>query len=136
MSSYSIETIEGIGPAFGAKLKTAGITTTGALLKAGADPKGRKALAEKTGIDEAKIRDWCNMADLMRIKGVGEEYSELLEAAGVDTVKELRNRKADNLHAKMAEVNAAKKLVRQLPSLKQVESWVAQAKELPPTMTY
>ena len=136
MSSYSIETIEGIGPAFGAKLKTAGITTTGALLKAGADPKGRKALAEKTGIDEAKIRDWCNMADLMRIKGVGEEYSELLEKAGVDTVKELRNRKADNLHAKMAEVNAAKKLVRQLPSLKQVESWVAQAKELPPTMTY
>lgn len=136
MSSYSIETIEGIGPAFGAKLKTAGITTTGALLKAGADPKGRKALAEKTGIDEAKIRDWCNMADLMRIKGVGEEYSELLEKAGVDTVKELRNRKADNLHAKMAEVNAAKKLVRQLPSLKQVEAWVAQAKELPPTMTY
>ncbi|MCP1336344.1 DUF4332 domain-containing protein [Futiania mangrovi] len=136
MSSYSIETIEGIGPAFGAKLKTAGITTTGALLKAGADPKGRKALAEKTGIDEAKIRDWCNMADLMRIKGVGEEYSELLEKAGVDTVKELRNRKADNLHAKMAEVNAARKLVRQLPSLKQVESWVAQAKELPPTMTY
>lgn len=136
MSSYSIETIEGIGPTMGKKLRKAGIKTTGGLLKAGAGKKGRADIAEASGISEDKIRDWCNMADLMRIKGVGEEYSELLEAAGVDTVKELRNRRADNLAAKMVEVNAKKKLVRQVPSEKMVERWVAQAKGLDPVMTY
>lgn len=134
--SYPIATIEGVGPAFAEKLKAAGIKTTEALLERAKDPKGRKAVAEETGIDESRILKWANMSDLMRIKGVGEEYSELLEAAGVDTVKELRNRKPANLHAKMVEVNEAKKLVRALPTEKAVESWVEQAKGLPPTMTY
>lgn len=134
--SYPIIDIEGIGPAFAEKLKTAGISTTGALLDAAKDPKGRKALAEKTGIDESRVLKWANMADLMRIKGVAEEYSELLEAAGVDTVKELKTRRADNLTAKMVEVNGTKKLVRQLPSEKQVSDWIEQAKSLPPALTY
>ena len=134
--SYPIATIEGVGPAYAEKLKAAGIKTTEALLERAKDPKGRKAVAEETGIDESRILKWANMSDLMRIKGVGEEYSELLEAAGVDTVKELRNRKPANLHAKMVEVNEAKKLVRALPTEKAVESWVEQAKGLPPTMTY
>ncbi len=134
--SYKIETIEGIGPAFGKKLIDAGIKTTDALLDAAAAPAGRKALAEKTGLSTAQILKWANMADLMRISGVGEEYSELLEAAGVDTVKELRNRNAENLTAKMAEVNETKKLVRQVPALGNVQKWVAQAKTLDPKMTY
>lgn len=132
----SIASIEGIGPVFAEKLSAAGIKTTEKLLKEGASRAGRKHIAEATGIDEKKILRWVNMADLFRIKGVGEEFSDLLEAAGVDTVKELRNRNAENLHAKMAEVNAEKKLVRQLPSLSQVEGFVAQAKEMEPMVTY
>lgn len=134
--SYSIDEIEGIGPAYAEKLKAVGIRTTEAYLERAKDPKGRKALAEETGIDDKRILKWANMADLMRISGVGEEYSELLEAAGVDTVKELKHRVPANLHAKMKEVNEAKKLVRQLPSESGVEKWVAQAKELPAVMTY
>ena len=134
--SYPIEEIEGIGPSYGAKLKTAGIKSTTALLKACAKKSGRKKVAEDTGISEKMILEWTNLADLMRIKGIGKQFSELLEAAGVDTVKELRNRRADNLTAKMVEVNAKKKLVRQVPSEKMVERWVAQAKGLDPVMTY
>ena len=134
--SYPIADIEGIGPVYAGKLETAGIKTTGALLKRAASPKGRKDLSSESGLEESQILKWANMADLMRVKGVGEEYSELLEAAGVDTVKELRNRRADNLHAKMVEVNAEKKLVRVLPGLSNVERWVAHAKELDPVMTY
>lgn len=134
--SYPIAEIEGIGPAFAAKLKAVGISTTKAYLGRAKDPKGRKALAEETGIDDKRILKWANMADLMRIKGVGEEYSELLEAAGVDTVKELKHRKAGNLAEKMREVNAAKKLVRQVPSEKAVADWVEQAKNLVPIMSY
>ena len=136
MSSYSIIDIEGIGPTYAKKLKAVGISTTGALLKRAADPKGRKALAQESGVDEARLLKWANMADLMRIKGVAEEYSELLEAAGVDTVKELKHRRADNLAAKMAEVNEKKKLVRLVPSEKSVAKWVEQAKSLPPVLTY
>ncbi|AXS39893.1 DUF4332 domain-containing protein [Breoghania sp. L-A4] len=136
MSSYPIADIEGIGPAYAAKLSAAGITNTGAYLDRAKDPKGRKALAEETGIEASRILKWANMADLMRIKGVAEEYSELLEAAGVDTVKELRNRNAENLAAKMAEVNETKKLVRLVPSAKSVTDWVEQAKTLEPMMTY
>lgn len=136
MSSYSIIDIEGIGPTYAAKLQGIGIRTTKALLDRAKDPKGRKAVAEESGLDTSQILKWANMCDLMRIKGVAEEYSELLEAAGVDTVKELRNRNAGNLAEKMAEVNAAKKLVRLVPSVKSVEKWVAQAKTLAPTMTY
>lgn len=134
--AYSIIEIEGIGPTYAEKLQAVGIKTTDAYLERAKDPKGRKALAEETGIDDKRILKWANMADLMRIKGVGEEYSELLEAAGVDTVKELKHRKPENLAAKMAEVNEEKKLVRQVPSESQVIKWVEQAKELPPMMTY
>jgi predicted flap endonuclease-1-like 5' DNA nuclease len=131
-----IEAIEGIGPKFAKKLRAIGIRSTGELLKAGTEKKGRAAIAEKTGITETLILEWVNLADLFRIKGVGEEYSDLLEEAGVDTVKELRNRKPANLHAKMLEVNATKKLVRRPPALKSVEDWVAQAKKLPPVVKY
>lgn len=134
--SYPIIDIEGIGKTLAEKLTAAGIRTTGALLEAAKDPKGRKALAGSTGIDEAKILNWAHKADLMRVKGIGEEYSDLLEAAGVDTVKELRNRRADNLTAKLAEINAAKKLVRQLPSEKQVAGWIEHAKTLPAVLSY
>jgi len=134
--SYAIEKIEGIGPKNAEVLRSNGITRTHHLLEQGATRKGRKSVAEKTGLDEKKILKWANMCDLMRIKGVGEEYSELLEAAGVDTVKELRNRKADNLRKAMLDVNEKKKLVRQLPSPKQVEGWVKQAKDLDPVMSY
>lgn len=136
--SYSIIDIEGIGPSFTKKLKAVGVNRTDQLLERAAKPKGRKALAAESGIDEKKILKWANMADLMRVRGVGEEYSELLEAAGVDTVKELRNRKPENLAVAMAEVNAKKKnkLVRLVPGEKSVAKWVAHAKELKPMMSY
>lgn len=134
--AYQITEIEGIGPAFAEKLSAEGITTTTKLLDKAKDPGGRKDLASATGIDASRILKWANMADLMRIKGVGEEYSELLEAAGVDTVKELRNRNAANLVEKMREVNSEKKLVRQVPSTNQVTNWVDHAKTLDPMMTY
>lgn len=136
MSSYKIETIEGVGPSYAKKLAAAGVTTTGKLLDRGASPKGRKELAAASGVSDALILKWTNMADLLRVKGVGEEYSELLEAAGVDTVKELKTRRADNLAAKMAEVNLKKKLVRQVPSESMVGRWIAHAKTLPAKMTY
>lgn len=131
-----IDDIEGIGPAFAAKLVAADIRTVEALLKAGATPKGRTALAEKTGISGSLILEWANHADLYRIKGVGQEYSDLLEEAGVDTVVELSKRVAANLFKKILEVNEAKKLVRRPPSEKMVANWVAQAKELPRIMSY
>jgi len=131
-----IEAIEGIGPAFAKKLRAIGVRSTEELLKRGAAKKGRAELAEKTGITETLILEWVNLADLMRVKGIGEEYSDLLEEAGVDTVKELRNRRADNLHAAMLEVNARKKLVRRPPALKSVENWIKMAKELPPVVKY
>ena len=133
---YSIIDIEGIGPTYTKKLKAIGVNNTDQLLQRGSSPKGRKELAAQSGLDDGKILKWCNMADLMRIKGVAEEYSELLEAAGVDTVKELRNRNAANLAKAMKEANAKKKLVRLVPGEKSVTKWVAQAKKLPPTLTY
>ncbi|MFG1345010.1 DUF4332 domain-containing protein [Xanthobacter autotrophicus DSM 431] len=134
--SYPIIEIEGIGPTYAAKLKAVGLSTTEALLEAAKAPKGRKELAASTGIEESRILKWANMADLMRIKGVGEEYSELLEAAGVDTVKELKTRVPANLLKALVEANEKRKLVRALPTLSMVESWVAKAKELPPVLTY
>ncbi|WP_319410655.1 DUF4332 domain-containing protein [uncultured Cohaesibacter sp.] len=136
MTSYPIAKIEGIGPTYAEKLKLVGITNTNKYLDKAKDAAGRKAIEEETGTDHARILKWANMADLMRIKGVGEEYSELLEAAGVDTVKELRNRNAANLTGAMKQANAEKKLVRQVPALSNVENWIAQAKQLPPMMTY
>lgn len=127
---YKIDQIEGIGPASAEKLGTAGIKSTDDLLKMCCDTKGRKSTAEKTGLGEKQLLKWANMADLMRISGVGEEYSELLEAAGVDTVKELRNRRADTLASKMFEINKLKKLTRTVPSEKQVAKWVEQAKSM------
>ena len=134
--SYPIIDIEGIGPKYTKMLKKVGITQTKQLLSRGAAKKGRKDLAAESGLKETQILKWTNMADLIRIRGVGEEYSELLEAAGVDTVKELRNRKPENLHEAMSKVNTKKKLVRQLPGPKQVKSWVAHAKKLKPMMSY
>ncbi|MAW51504.1 MAG: ferredoxin [Geminicoccus sp.] len=134
--SYPIEEIEGIGPSYGAKLKTAGISSTNALLKACAKKSGRKKVADETGISEKLVLEWTNLADLMRIKGIGKQFSELLEAAGVDTVKELRNRNAENTAAKMAEVNAEKKLTRSVPAASMVADWVAQAKAMDPIIEY
>jgi len=133
---YKIEEIEGVGPAYAEKLATAGIATTDDLLDKCASKAGRSATAESTGLSEKLLLKWANMADLMRISGVGEEYSELLEVAGVDTVKELRNRNAENLAAKMAEVNEEKKLTRTVPSQSQVEKWIEQAKGLDPLITH
>ena len=133
---YKIDEIEGIGPVYAEKLGTAGISTTADLLKLCCDARGRKATAATTGLNESQLLKWVNMADLMRISGVGEEYSELLEAAGVDTVKELRNRNAGNLAAKMVDINASRKLTRTVPSEKTVAGWVEQAKSLDPLITH
>ena len=131
-----IITIEGIGEAYRAKLEALSITTTEKLLEKGASAKGRQELEEQTGISGALILKWVNRADLYRIKGVSEEYSDLLEAAGVDTVPELAQRNPDNLYQALVEVNAEKKLVRRMPGHDQVAGWVAQAKDLPRVMTY
>jgi len=131
-----LDTIEGIGPALSDKFSDAGITTCEALLKSGATKTGRQTLAEKSGVSEAQVLKFVNHADLMRVKGIGGEYSELLECAGVDTVPELAQRNAANLTAKMTEINLEKKLVRALPSESQVEDWVSQAKGLPKTVTH
>jgi predicted flap endonuclease-1-like 5' DNA nuclease len=113
-----------------------GIRTTGRLLDAARNPRGRKTLAEETGCDEKKILCWANMADKMRIKGVGEEYAELLHAAGVDTVKDLKYRNPGNLAKALAAANAKRKLVRLLPSEKAVVRWIEHAKKLPLKITY
>ena len=131
-----LSTIEGIGEKYAAKLKSAGVRSLEGLLKAGSGKKGRKELAKISGLKEKQILNWVNRADLARIKGVGTQYADLLECAGVDTVPELAQRKPENLHAKMVEVNRVKKLVRQVPSLSLVYSWVKQAKELPRVVTH
>ncbi|HED54664.1 MAG TPA: DUF4332 domain-containing protein [Phycisphaerales bacterium] len=130
MANYPIEDVEGIGPTYGEKLRNAGIKDTDSLLKAAATKKDRQALAEKTELSESNILKWANMVDLYRIKGVGSEFAELLEAAGVDTVPELAQRRPDNLAAKMAEVNEAKKLTRRVPTEAEVTKWVEHAKTL------
>ena len=136
MADHKINAVEGIGPKYAEMLAKAGIKDTDGLLEAGCSKPGRKECAEKSGCSESQILKWVNMCDLFRIKGVGEEYSELLEVSGVDTVKELRIRVPENLTAKMEEVNEAKKLVRRVPTLKEVTAWVEHAKELPPKVTY
>jgi predicted flap endonuclease-1-like 5' DNA nuclease len=128
--------IEGIGPVYAEKLVKAGILTVEGLLKKGASDKGRKEIAAATGIPHTSILEWVNRADLYRVKGVGRQYSDLLEKAGVDTVVELSNRVAKNLLAKMVEINAAKNLVNHMPGVKQVEHWIAQAKTLSRIVTY
>jgi predicted flap endonuclease-1-like 5' DNA nuclease len=128
--------IEGIGPTYAEKLNSLKIRTTADLLTAGATPIMRRELAEKTGISPKLILEWVNLSDLLRIKGVGEEYSDLLEEAGVDTVVELGKRVPEHLHAKMIEVNETKKLVRRVPTQTMVERWVAEAKTLPRKIEY
>ena len=128
--------IEGIGGAYEKKLNAAGLFSLQDLLEKGATPKGRKEIADKTGIGDALILEWANRADLFLIKGIGEEYGDLLEAAGVDTVPELAQRKAENLYQKIVEVNEAKKLVRKLPAVSQIKTWIDQAKKLPRLLTY
>ena len=136
MANKKIEDIEGIGPVIGEKLREAGVKDTDTLLEHARTPKMRKDLAETSGLTEKQVLKFANMADLYRIKGVGSEYSELLEAAGVDTVPELAQRNAENLTKKMEEVNEEKKLTRRTPTLSDVESWVTQAKELPRALEY
>lgn len=132
----SIIDVEGIGEKFKVKLQEAGIRTTEKLLEVAATPKGRKEVAEKTGISEKLILEWVNLSDLFRIKGVGSEYSDLLEEAGVDTVVELGNRNPANLFKMLDEANTKKKLVRKMPTEDQVKDWVDQAKKLPRIVSY
>ena len=136
MANYKIEDVEGIGKATGEKLRSAGVKDTDSLLAQCRTPKDRKEIAQKTGLSEAQILKFANMVDLYRIRGVGSEFAELLEAAGVDTVPELARRNAANLTQAMADVNEKKKLTRRLPSESQVIKWIEQAKSLPRSIEY
>jgi predicted flap endonuclease-1-like 5' DNA nuclease len=131
-----LSVIEGIGPTFQEKLKKVGIRSIEALLEKGSKPKGRAEIEAASGIGGKLILEWVNLADLFRIKGVGSEYSDLLEEAGVDTVVELAQRRADNLYKAILDVNARKKLVRRPPTMDDVKSWIEQAKKLPRLVQY
>lgn len=128
--AYKIEEIEGIGAEYGKKLRTADIQTTDDLLRRCGDKKGREGVAVETGISEKHLLEWANLADLMRVDGVGEEYADLLEEAGVDTVKELRTRNAQNLASAMADINEKKHLTNRVPSSDTVQKWIDQAKDM------
>lgn len=128
--------IEGIGPVYAKKLEEAGVKTTDDMLREGASRTGRAKLAEVTGISEKLILTWVNHSDLFRINGVAGQFAELLEAAGVDTVKELRHRVAANLHAKMEAVNNQKNLCNRVPAVSEIEKMIDQAKQLEPVVTY
>jgi predicted flap endonuclease-1-like 5' DNA nuclease len=132
----SIKEIEGIGQKFATILRKSGIRTTEALLKRAATKKGRLELAVATGLDEKRILEWINRADLMRCQGVGSEYSDLLEAAGVDTIKELRRRNPVSLTTKVVKINEKKRLVRRLPTESMVAGWIASAQTLQPMVKY
>lgn len=136
MASYKIIDIQGVGEAYAAKLNAVGIEKVEDLLEKGATPKGRKDLEEQTGIRHDLILTWVNHADLFRVKGVGPQFSELLEAAGVDTVKEFATRKAENLAAKLLEVNEAKHLTRRVPVAVELQRMIEDAKGLYPKVTY
>jgi predicted flap endonuclease-1-like 5' DNA nuclease len=132
----NVKDIEGIGPVLGAKLEKAGIVTVESLLESGTTRTGRANIARETGIPESRILDFVNMADLMRVKGVGAEFAEFLVAAGVDTIKELRTRNAENLHKKLEEVHTEKGLTRRVPSLDMVKDFIAQAGSTEPSINY
>ena len=134
--SYKIDEIEGIGPAYAAKLQAADLNTTEKLLAACATPKGRASTAEATGLSPKLILTWTNMADLMRLNGVGGQFAELLNGAGVDTIKELRRRNAANLAAKMTEVNEERQLTKGTVSEAKVQGWIDQAKDMEPAVSY
>jgi len=131
-----ITMIESIGPAMKEKLAAAGVTTVEGLLEKGASKAGRKAIADAAGLDESKVLVWVNMADLFRINGVASQFAELLKAAGVDTVKELRTRNAENLHAALVKTQEEKGLTRVVPAASKVSDFVEQAKSLEPMVTY
>jgi len=132
----NIQDIEGIGATYAEKLKGADVQTTDDLLKKGGTSKGRAELASATGLTEKQILEWVNRADLYRIKGIGSEFADLLEASGVDTVAELAQRSAENLAEKLKAVNAEKQKVRSVPSAEQVGEWIEQAKSLPRAVEY
>ena len=134
--SYKIEEIEGVGKEYGAKLREADIQTTEDLLRRCGDKKGREGVATETGLSEKHILEWVNLADLMRLNGVGEEFADLLEEAGVDTVKELATRNAENLAAAMAEVNEKKNLTDRVPSAETVQNWIDEAGTLDPMVSH
>ncbi|MBN1658414.1 MAG: DUF4332 domain-containing protein [Anaerolineae bacterium] len=128
--------IEGIGETYSQKLKSIGLTTTEELLQRGGTPAGRQEIADSIGVTTKRVLEWVNRADLFRVKGIGSEYSDLLEAAGVDTVPELAQRNAENLYQRLQEVNAEKKLVRRLPGASEVAAWIEQARTLPRAIEY
>ena len=132
----AIQMIEGIGPASQEKLGKAGIKTVEKLLEQGATPAGRKTIAETSGVGAGVILDWVNMADLFRINGVAGQFAELLKASGVDTVKELKTRNAENLHKKLTEVNGEKNLTKVVPNQDKVQNFIEQAGTLAPMVTY
>lgn len=132
----SIDAIDGLGRSEARALRKAGVRTTEKLLKWAGTRAGRRDLANHTGLSQKQILEWVNRADLMRVKGVGEEYSDLLEAAGVDTCKELRNRNPQSLLVKLTQVNSNKRLVRRLPTEVMVKRWVDHAKKLPPAVSH
>lgn len=134
--AYKIDQIEGIGPAYAEKLNAAGVKTTEDLLEKCASKKGRQVMAEATGISEKLILKWTNHSDLFRVHGIAGQFAELLEAAGVDTVKEFRHRVPANLQPKLVEVNNAKNLCNRVPSVSELEKMIAEAKELETTITY
>lgn len=136
MASYRIDEVEGIGPAYRERLEKAGIGNTAQLLEKAGSKRGRVQLAEESGIDEKRILTWVNQADLMRLNGVGSQFAELLQASGVDTVKELRHRNAANLAKAMEATNEEKKLTRAVPSEAQVQKWIDSAKETEPAVTH
>jgi predicted flap endonuclease-1-like 5' DNA nuclease len=133
---YKVIDIEGVGPVYAEKLQAVGVEKASQLLEMCAKPAGRKALAEKTGISDALILKWANHCDLYRINGVGPQFAELLEASGVDTVKELKHRVAENLQKKLEEVNAVKNLTNRVPAVAEIQKMIDQAKELPAMMEY
>jgi len=132
----NLRDIEGVAEVYAQRLQSAGVTTTEALLKQGATPQGRKEIADKTDISDSLILEWVNHVDLFRIQGVQEEYADLLEESGVDTVPELAQRNAENLYQRLEEVNKEKKLVRRLPARADVANWIEQARQLPRVITY
>jgi predicted flap endonuclease-1-like 5' DNA nuclease len=134
--NYKVEEVEGIGPQYGAKLNAAGIDDTAKLLEQCGSRKGREAVAEQTGLSTQQLLQWANQADLMRLSGIGKQYSELLEAAGVDTVKELACRNAANLAKAMADTNAEKQLAKSSPSEGEVAKWIEQAKTTEPCISH
>ncbi len=134
--AYKIEQIEGIGPVFALKLTEAGVNTTSSLLESCGSPKDRQALSSRTGISAEQLLKWANHADLMRISGIGRQFAELLEASGVDTVMELKHRVPENLAARMAEINARKRLCRVSPGAATVSKWIAQAARLEAAIRY